>query len=111
MLPMNWFTSCYEPSPVMIRALRSLTQQHVDAVQAALPVAWSVDQHDDYDGYLSIVVAHGHDSGTTPAFLISGTTGHIELAELGDDVLNPVGRFATIEATIAELTAAIANQT
>jgi hypothetical protein len=95
----------YEPNPVTIRALRSLTPQALDAVGDAvrdLPGQWALERHEDYDGYLSLLISSESDSGM-PAYLISGKIGDIELAQFDGNQLHTLARFDDIEATTAEL--------
>ena len=94
-----------EQSPVAIRALRSLNQSHVDAVCAAIaacPGDWEVECHNDYDGYLSIVVA-GRSNSQDATSLISGRLGQIEFSQVHEDQLQPRGEFETIEQVVTEL--------
>lgn len=91
--------------PVIIRALQSLTKSHMESVAkavAALPTEWSLNVHDDYDGYLSVIIEPvGHDSAT---FLLSGTTEKIEVCKLDhDDRMLKCGSFNTIEAATVQL--------
>jgi len=95
----------WEQGPVTIRALRSLTQQAFAAVRdavCAVPGGWTLEQHADYDGYLSFLVS-SEDDQDAPTFVISGRLGQIELAQFQDDQLRTLGQFANIEAAIAEL--------
>lgn len=100
----NW-----EQGPVTIRALRSLTPQAFAAVRDAIctaPGAWALEQHADYDGYLSFLVSPEGDHDA-PIYVISGRLGQIELAQFQDDELRTLGQFADIEAAIAALIAAL----
>ena len=92
--------------PVTIWALRSLTKSHMDHVTkavGALPAAWFLDIHDDYDGYLSAIIEPADQSSAT--FLLSGTIERIEISMMDRDdrILTCCGSFTTIEAAIAEL--------
>ncbi len=100
-----------EQHPVTIRAIQSLTPSQADAVRqavGALSAEWSVDQHEDYEGHLSIVVSRDGQRGTGPTFLISGSVDRIELAELRADELHRLGDFSAIDELIAELTRTLA---
>ncbi|GAC1346355.1 MAG: hypothetical protein NVSMB18_28330 [Acetobacteraceae bacterium] len=98
-----------DQGPAPIRALRSLRPQQADRVAKAVmtwPMAWSVERHDDYDGYLSILVsAVGHGPRT---FLISGMVNAIELFELRQEQLFSLGRFEAIDGVIGRLGVAAA---
>src|SRR3954465_5052979 len=90
----------WEQGPVTIRALSSLRREASDIVQRAVDAAaptWSVDQIDDYDGYLSIVVSRIDEREQDPTFLITRRTDLIELARLQADQLQPIATFATVE--------------
>ncbi len=100
-----------EQHPVTIRAIQSLTQSQADAVSravGALSAEWSVDQHEDYEGYLSLVVSRDDQKSTGPTFLISGSVDRIELAELRADELHRLGNFSAIDELIAELARTLA---
>ena len=98
-----------EQGLVTIRALRSLTSDQAEIVSkvvAALPGNWAVEHHDDYDGYLLIMISPNEFSThPRPSFIISGKADKIEVAELHDEDLRPLGCFNTIE----EATAKVAN--
>ncbi len=99
-----------EQGLVTIRALRSLTTDQADLVSkavAALPGEWTVEHHDDYDGYLLIMISPNNSSTEGAAFLISGEVDEIDVAELHHEELRHLGCFSTIEAATAELTDAM----
>jgi hypothetical protein len=100
-------SQAWEQGPVTLRALRSLTPPTVDAVRSAItnvPGHWAIEQHDDYDGYLSILISPERDNeNDQPTFLISGTIGQVELAQSQSDHLHTLGRFPDVDATIAAL--------
>ncbi len=90
---------------MVIRPLRSITSAQADTVAqavAALPGPWVAERHDDYDGYLSIIVSST--DADAPTFAVSGRVDHIELSEIHDDDLFARGCFTTIEVTCAALT-------
>lgn len=94
-----------EQGPVTIRALSSLTNEHVarvGEVVAARAPGWIVHQHDDYDGHLSLLVSPPQDHGE-PSYVISGTVDAVELAAMRDDVLCTLGRFENVDAALTEL--------
>lgn len=93
-----------EQGPATVRALRSLTRRDADAVRATIRVAggeWTVEEHDDYDGYLSLLIAPARDGG--PAYLIAGRTDAVELAELRGDEMIALGAFPSIGAAATVL--------
>jgi hypothetical protein len=95
----------WDQGPVTIRPLTGLTQHACDAVNEAIrqvPGSWTVEQHDDYDGYLSLLISHESDPNPV-TYLISGKIGQIELAQFQHDQLQTVGQFKDIEATVSEL--------
>ncbi len=100
----------WEHGPVTIRALRSLTGQAFEAVRVAIAElpggGWVLDAHDDYDGYLSLLISPERGSDA-PSFLISGQVGLMEVAKFQGDELHTLGRFESLEATIAELVRAL----
>lgn len=86
-----------EQTLVVIRRLHSISPAQASVVAqavAALPTPWRVECHDDYEGYLSIVVSRdGHDA---PTFAVSGRIHQVELCEVRDDELNARGCFSTV---------------
>ena len=86
-----------EQDLVTIRRLRSISPAQADVVAqavAALPAPWRVERHDDYDGYLSVIVSLDKEDAST--FALSGKADRIELCEVRDDELHPRGCFGTI---------------
>lgn len=95
-----------------IRAIRSLNQCHVVAISQAvttLSAKWSIDQHDDYKGYLSVVISRQNQDGIDLTYLISGSLDQIELAKLHADELTALGCFFTIDDLTAELAKTLAS--
>ena len=95
----------------LVRALSSLTRRDVEAVRAALRAAGSnlrIEEHDDYDGYLSLLLTDEHVDA--PSYLVSGRTGAVELAELRGDELIVIGSFAGIGAAMLKLRALLAER-
>ena len=93
-----------------MRALRSLTRRDTDAVRAALRASggeWMLEEHDDYDGYLSLLIAPAREGG--PAYLVAGRTDAVELAELRGDELIALGAFPSIGAATAVLRRSLAG--
>ena len=93
-----------EQGPVVIRPLRSMTPAQAELVAqavAALPTPWRVECHDDYDGYLSVIVSSAEPDA--PTFAISGTASKMSLSEMRDDVLYPQGHFSTVEEAVDAL--------
>lgn len=93
-----------EQGLVVIRGFHSISPAQASVVAqavAALPVPWRVECHDDYDGYLSVIVSST--DGDAPTFAISGKADQIELCEVRDDTLCARGCFGTIADTAAAL--------
>jgi hypothetical protein len=98
-----------EQGPATVRALRSLSRRDADAVRATIRAAggeWTVEEHDDYDGYLSLLIAPARDGG--PAYLIAGRTDAVEVAELRSDEMIALGSFPGIGAATAVLRRSLA---
>lgn len=91
-----------------IRALSSLTRRDADAVRATVRVAASnhtVEEHDDYDGYLSLLITP--DRETSPSFMVAGRTGAVDLVEMHGDEMIAIGSFASIGAAMIVLRPAL----
>ena len=87
-----------------IRALSSLTKRDSAAIRATVRSTggrYSVEEHDDYDGYLSILLSPLYAAGA--GFLVSGRAGAIDLAMLDEDEMVPLGRFPSIGAAMLSL--------
>jgi hypothetical protein len=80
----------------------------VDAVHTTIRVAacsYTVHEHDDYDGYLSLLLMPA--DRTHPSFMVAGRTGAVELAELQGDDMASLGTFPSIGAAMAVLRPAL----
>lgn len=91
-----------------VRALSSLTPRDAAAVRATARATgnlYNVQEHDDYDGYLSLLLAPQDE--TASGFLVSGRTGAIDLAELQGDEMVPLGQFPSIGAAMLALRPAL----
>jgi hypothetical protein len=109
MIHIGQINQAWEQGPVTIRALRSLTGDAFQALSdaiAELQGGWILERHDDYDGYLSLLISPTSEINA-PTYFISGQLGHIELAQFQGDELHALGRFKDIEATTAELVRAL----
>lgn len=96
-----------EQGTATVRALRSLTRRDADAVRAAIRASggeWTVEEHDDYDGYLSLLIAPSHEGA---AYLVAGRTDAVEVAELRGDEMITLGAFPSIGAAAAVLRRAL----
>ena len=94
----------FEQFPLIIRALSSIIPEQADLVVdslAALARSWLVERHDDYAGYMSIVISP--DDLDAPSLIMSGRGDAIELSEMRDDTLHMRGRFSDIDAAIGAL--------
>ena len=99
--------------PATIRALSSITSQQAEtiarAVRAAEP-AWEVQFIDDYDGYLSILIAPSVSDDEQKSFFISGSAQRLELFEAIDDSMSLVESFSDVEDLSAQLLSIMAQQ-
>ena len=95
-----------------IRALSSLTRRDADAVRATLRAStcsYALQEHDDYDGYLSFLLTPADE--TRPSYMVAGRTGAVDLAELQGDDMAALGTFPSIGAAMAVLRPALERQT
>ena len=91
-----------------IRALSSLSRREADAVRATVRAAacsHTVQEHDDYDGYLSLLITPT--DAARPSFMVAGRAGAVELAELWADEMMTIGTFASIGAAMVVLRPAL----
>lgn len=91
-----------------IRALSSLTRRDVDAVRATIRAAacsYTAQEHDDYDGYLSLLLTPADE--THPSYMVAGRTGAVDIAELQGDDMAALGTFPSIGAAMAVLRPAL----
>lgn len=96
---------------VAIRAFRSLTRRDADAVRSTVRAAatgYTVQEHDDYDGYLSLLLTPSDD--TASSYVVTGRTGAIDIATLRDDDMAPMGTFPSIGAAMIVLRPALERQ-
>ena len=96
--------SASESASATIRALSSLTRRDADAVRATLRMAacsYAAQEHDDYDGYLSLLLTPADPA--RPSYMVGGRTGAVDLAELQDDDMASLGTFPSIGAAMAVL--------
>lgn len=100
-----------EQGPVVIRALHSLTHSDATRVGQALQTVapdWQIAEHDDYNGYLSVLISKGDDDAEGRSFLISGLVDRVELAELRDDKLVQLAPIGPLEQAITKLISIVA---
>ena len=94
-----------------IRALSSLTRRDADAVRATVRAAASshtVQEHDDYDGYLSLLITPARE--TRSSFMVAGRTGAVDVAELWADEMVTLGTFASVGAAMTVLRPALERE-
>jgi len=96
-----------------IRALSSITSAQaeiiVQAVRATGP-GWDVQTADDYDGYLSILIAPDVSADKQTSFFVAGTTQRLELFEACDDNMTSLANFNDAEGLSVALLDLIARQ-
>ena len=93
---------------IAIRAFRSLTRRDADAVRSTVRAAatgYTVQEHDDYDGYLSLLLTPSDD--TASSYVVAGRTGAVDIATLRDDDMVPLGTFPSIGAAMIVLRPAL----
>jgi len=109
MVPTTPLQFLLEQGPTPVRAFSSLTKRDMAAVNAAVRASgggFAIEEHDDYDGYLSLLLSPGQEG--RPAYLISGRTGAVDLAEIrGDDMIALGSGFASIGAAMTVLRPAL----
>ena len=96
---------------IAIRAFRSLTRRDADAVRSTVRAAatgYTVQEHDDYDGYLSLLVTPADD--TAASYVVAGRTGAVDVATLRDDDMAPLGTFPSIGAAMIVLRPVLERQ-
>lgn len=87
-----------------IRALHSLTRRDANAVRSTVRAAatgYSVQEHDDYDGYLSLLITPTDDAA--PSYVVAGRTGAVDVAVLQNDDMIALGTFPSIGAAMVVL--------
>ena len=91
----------------LVRAFRSLTFKDAEIVAQlvdAFDGAWAIQTSDDYDGYLFMLIEPSAErTEQLPSFMVSGTTGQIELAVVDGDDHQTLGCFADIDGLTVEL--------
>lgn len=95
-------------SDTSVRAFRSLTRRDADAVRSTVRAAasgFSVQEHDDYDGYLSLVVTAADTAARS--YVVTGQTGAVEIAALHQDEMVPLGKYPSIGAAMIVLRSAL----
>ena len=96
-----------------IRALSSITSQQADTIAQAVQAsgrARDVQTIDDYDGYLSILIAPSVSDDEQKTFFISGAAQHLELSEVDGDNMMFVAIFNDVEELTARLLDLIGQQ-
>lgn len=93
-----------------IRALSSLTRRDAAAVRATVRAAgnfYAVEEHDDYDGYLSLLLTPPQEGAT---YLVSGRTGAVDLAAVRGDSMTALGCYPSMGAAMLALRSALENE-
>jgi len=96
-----------------IRALNSITSAQAEIiVQAILAIGpgWNVQTADDYDGYLSILIAPDISADEQASFFVAGTVQRLELFEACDDNMTSLASFNDAEGLSVALLNFIAQQ-
>jgi hypothetical protein len=99
-------------SPAVIRALSSMRSAEVDLIIDAVADfgdRWIMHTHDDYNGYLFVLIEPTGSDQARPSYLVSGTAGRIELDQVQDDELSALGAFKSVPAAAARLVSLLCN--
>jgi hypothetical protein len=94
-----------------IRALSSLTRRDAGAVRATVRAAgdvYAVEEHDDYDGYRSLLLTPPQEGRA--AYLVSGRTGAVDLAAVQGDAMTALGCYPSIGAAMLVLRTALERE-
>lgn len=94
-----------------VRALSSLTRRDAAAVRATVRAAgnvYAVEEHDDYDGYLSLLLTPPQEGGASS--LVSGRTGAVDLAAVQGDSMTALGCYPSVGAAMLVLRAALERE-
>lgn len=82
-----------------IRAFSSLREHDVQVVQAMLVLidgSWTIEQHTDYAGDLSLLLTEGSDATSDHTFLLHRTIDGIHLVDVADEAYQHLGTFKQI---------------
>jgi len=96
-----------------IRALSSITPAQAEIIVRAVRTTgpgWDVQTADDYDGYLSILIAPDVSADKQTSFFVAGTARRLELFEACDDSMTSLASFNDVEDLSAALLDRIARQ-
>ena len=83
-----------------IRALSSITSEQAEIITQAVRATgpgWDVQTADDYDGYLSILIAPDISADKQTSFFVAGTAQRLELFEACDDNMTSLASFNDVE--------------
>ena len=97
----------------IIRALSSITSDQVEIIVQAVGatgLGWDVQTTDDYDGYLSILIASTVSAHKETSFFVAGTAQRLELFKAYDDNMTSVASFNDIEGLTVVLLDLIVRQ-
>ena len=96
-----------------IRALNSITSAQAEIIVQAICATgpgWDVQTADDYDGYLSILIAPDVSADKQTSFFVAGTVQRLELFEAHDDNMTSLASFNDAEGLSVALLNFIARQ-
>ena len=96
-----------------IRALSSITSDQVEIIVQAVGatgLGWDVQTTDDYDGYLSILIASTASADKKTSFFVAGTMQRLKLFKAYDDNIRLVASFNDLEDLTVVLLDLIARQ-
>ena len=96
-----------------IRALSSITFEQAEIIVQAVRATragWNVHTADDYDGYLSILIAPDVSADKQTSFFVAGTAQRLEVFEACEDNMTSLASFNDAEGLSVALLDLIARQ-
>ena len=95
------------------RALNSITSEQAEIIVQAVRAAgagWDVQTADDYDGYLSILIAPDVSANKQTSFFVAGIAQRLELFVSSDDNMTSLASFNDVQGLSVVLLDLIARQ-
>lgn len=90
-------SACHVQAP---HSLRDSDFQKVEAMLAAIGGTWLVEQHDDYDGDLSLLLTELSNGTAGPSFHLHRTAAGFHVADTGWESFRPIGTFGALSSAL-----------